>query len=124
MGREGTEDRIFMGQVKDFSGTNIKLVNSLPELRQTSRDARANHKAALARLEEDDREAAAASGAAPGVPVERILEIEESTSMQSREACMTLSPGQGKDEDAMEIDGGDGKISRFDFLCSAVAEGI
>jgi hypothetical protein len=101
-----------MGQVKDFSGTNINLVNSLPsslpELRQTSRDARANHKAALARLEEDDREAAAASGAAPGVSVERVLEIGESTSMQSREACMTLSPGQGKDEDAMEIDGGDG----------------
>ncbi|CAK9861693.1 unnamed protein product [Sphagnum jensenii] len=64
VGREGSEDRIFMGQVKDFSGTNINLVNSLPsslpELRQTSRDARANHKAALARLEEDDREAAAA----------------------------------------------------------------
>ena len=61
IGREGADDRLFMSQVKKF-GPSRQQMNSLPtsftEMRQASRDRRANHKAALARLEEDDREAA------------------------------------------------------------------
>lgn len=61
VGIEGLHDRMFMSQVRDF-GASRQQLNPLPtsfiEMRQASRDRRANHKAALARLEEDDREAA------------------------------------------------------------------
>lgn len=117
VGSEGTDDRLFMGQIRDF-GTSLNLITPLPtsfeEVRQVRRDARANHEAALARLEEDDRQAA------------NIVANETSKALvdtfgtgSERKECAAgngdanvgeqSSPSKNE-EDAMEIDG-DGKFS-------------
>lgn len=61
-GTEGIDDRLFMSQVCNF-GSSRQQLNPLPtsfvEMRQANRDRRADQKAALARLQEDDRLAAA-----------------------------------------------------------------
>jgi hypothetical protein len=65
-GTEGIDDRLFMSQVCNF-GSSRQQLNPLPtsfiEMRQANRDRRADQKAALARLQEDDRLAAAKESA-------------------------------------------------------------
>lgn len=119
VGREGASGRIFMGQIIDFGPAILNPLNPLPtslsEMRQAARDARANHRAALARLEEDDQEAAASSRALnenAEAPVDRGSDMGECTT-GSGEALMLydLPVRLGNDGDAMDIDGGDGMLT-------------
>lgn len=107
VGTEGTDDRLFMSQVRNF-GASRQQLNPLPtsfiEIRQANRDRRANHKAALARLEEDDREAATTavkelSQAAEEVKTEKLDTTEDPNMVEN---VLIRQDNRG---DAMDIDG-------------------
>lgn len=115
VGSEGSDDRLFMGQIRDF-GTSLNLVTPLPtsfdEVRQVRRDARANHEAALARLEEDDRQAAnimANESSKALVDTFGIGSELKECAAGNGDANVGEQLPPSKNEDAMEIDG-DGKL--------------
>lgn len=64
LGREGNVERLYMREIREVD-RNLGISSSLPlsfyDLKTAPRDPRANHLAARARLEEDAREAAAAT---------------------------------------------------------------
>lgn len=93
----GINDRLFMNQVWNY-GANGQQLNPLPtsftEMRQAShRDCRANHEAALARLEEDDREAATKES-----------EIRQSNPGEDSSLVASLPVVQNDEVEAMVID--------------------
>lgn len=115
VGSEGSDDRLFMGQIRDF-GTSLNLITPLPtsfdEVRQVRRDARANHEAALARLEEDDRQAAnimANESSKALVDTFGIGSQLKECAAGNGDANVGEQLPPSKNEDAMEIDG-DGKL--------------
>ncbi|KAG0610459.1 hypothetical protein M758_7G067200 [Ceratodon purpureus] len=107
VGADGTDDRLFLSRVRNF-GANRQQLNPLPttfiEMRQASRDRRANHKAALARLEEDDREAAtrAAKKLLQATEESKVGKLE---TVEEPKMVENLPVRQGNGEEAMDIDG-------------------
>lgn len=120
VGREGTDDRLFMSQVRSF-GASRQQLNPLPtsfsEMRQASRDRRANHKAALARLEEDDREAATRAA-------KELSQAREEFKLDTAEEpkmVADLPARQDNGGEAMDIDGDGHKEEPRDEARKSVA---
>lgn len=108
VGTEGFDDRLFMSQVRNF-GTSRQQLNPLPtsfiEMRQASRDRRANHKAALARLEEDDREAATRAAKELSQATENFETEKLNTAEEPNPAGSQPVRHEANGDDAMDIDG-------------------